>query len=273
MSKLTTEEIYRRCPDLKPGQIYPGDRNSKMIFVCPSHGLYKQSLHSHFTGHRGCARCGGSGIKKFTTEEIYRRWSDLKPGQRYRGCKFKMIFICPIHGPYRQTVDGHSAGRRCQRCHYEFQKPGKPHTFPCGCSGILPPRRKSNKFAIWGPSKFGFRCRVFSNLHTGSTVAKERGYKFNAEMIPHSVIREMMEKHCWRCGGSLDWTILGRATTPHLHHDHETGEILGFTHPKCNPRLVEMNNDELKQQNRELSNIAELFENDVEAEFGCEVEP
>jgi len=40
--------------------------------------------------------------------------------------------------------------------------------------------------------------------------------------------------------------------TPHLHHDHETGEIFGFTHPVCNPHALQDEIDELRKQVKHL---------------------
>jgi hypothetical protein len=34
---------------------------------------------------------------------------------------------------------------------------------------------------------------------------------------------------CVGCEDPLDWD-----NYPHLHHDHRTGEVLGFCHPMCN---------------------------------------
>jgi hypothetical protein len=315
---LTTEEVYRRFPDLKPGQKYKGIF-SKMIFVCPDHGPYRQRVVSHSQGYQGCLKCSGSG-KKLTTKEAYRRYPDLKSGQRYqnadtkmifvcpthgpyrqrfadrksRGCrecrrkmkytrrttkeiyqacpdlkpgqryknlKSKMIFLCPVHGPYLQGIPEHLRGHGCPKCgaarshsHTVRQVAEKPWTFSCGCSGILPSKGKSNKFARH--SSKGFTCRVAGTLAKGTVEAQKRGFKFNAD-VPHSVIREMMEKDCWRCHGALDWSVMSNGTTPHLHHNHESGEILGFTHPNCNPRLLEMNNDELKHELAEVETIAE----------------
>jgi hypothetical protein len=52
---------------------------------------------------------------------------------------------------------------------------------------------------------------------------------------PHSFIHTMMQRDiCVICGEPLEWK-LGQITTPHLHHDHLTGQIYGFAHAKCNP--------------------------------------
>jgi hypothetical protein len=204
-------------------------------------------------------------MNKLTTEEVYRRYPDLKPGQRYKGSTEKMIFLCPTHGRYGQSVNSHSHGSGCQKCgvlraiRRPRQKPGKLYTFRCGCSGILPAAGKSNKFAVWKDSQSSFVCRVPGIFSHGKAAARKHGYKF-PKNVSHSVIREMMETDCWRCGKPLDWSSLGSGKTPHLHHDHETGEILGFTHMRCNSH-VELTVDELKRQLAEVETIAENPEN------------
>jgi hypothetical protein len=55
----------------------------------------------------------------------------------------------------------------------------------------------------------------------------------------------MAEPNCERCGEPLVWEF-GLGKTPHLHHNHETGEPIGFTHPVCNPRAMEDEIDRLK---------------------------
>jgi Recombination endonuclease VII len=37
-------------------------------------------------------------------------------------------------------------------------------------------------------------------------------------------------KLCAGCGGKLNW----ETNRPHLHHNHKTGEVLGFCHQMCN---------------------------------------
>ena len=127
------------------------------------------------------------------------------------------------------------------------QKAGKIHTFPCGCSGVLPPRGKSNNFAYGiGHS---FSCRVSRILNGSRQIAKRDGYKPIPDTTPHLIIRKMMEEpDCALCGESmaLAWAIPLGCRAPHLHHNHETGEPLGFTHPVCNPRAMENEIDRLK---------------------------
>jgi hypothetical protein len=62
----------------------------------------------------------------------------------------------------------------------------------------------------------------------------------------------MEEPNCERCGEALKWEF-GVGKTPHLHHNHETGEIYGFTHPVCNPQAMEQ---EIERLRTNLTDIA-----------------
>lgn len=128
------------------------------------------------------------------------------------------------------------------------QKPGKSHTFPCGCSGTLPMAwGAANEFAIRASSTGSFGCRVSSILSGSQATAKRDGYTPIPLNTPHTVIRNMMaDPNCERCGKPLFWSITLGSRPPHLHHNHETGEIYGFTHPKCNPQALEQEIERLK---------------------------
>jgi len=70
---------------------------------------------------------------------------------------------------------------------------------------------------------------------------------------PHQNIRKMMEEpNCWRCGQPLNWDKLGMGKTPHLHHNHITGELYGFTHAACNVHAKEEAFDRLYEENVRL---------------------
>jgi len=125
-----------------------------------------------------------------------------------------------------------------------YQKPGELHTFPCGCTGILPQRGAANLLAKTS-SKGAFMCRI-SIILLHSSARRGLAYRPVPLNTSHSVIRKMMaEPNCERCGEPLVWEF-GLGKTPHLHHNHETGEPIGFTHPVCNPRAMEDEIDRLK---------------------------
>ena len=124
---------------------------------------------------------------------------------------------------------------------------GDMHRFPCGCVGILPKSRSNNQFAC--RSVRGFMCRVSSILLNSQKSAYRKGYTAMALSTPHNIIRQMMSApECVRCQQPISWSLLSKSTTPHLHHNHETGEIYGFTHARCNPLALEQENDRLRAQ-------------------------
>ena len=127
------------------------------------------------------------------------------------------------------------------------QVAGKRHTFPCGCSGVLPLKGQSNLFCYRG------MCRISKILWSNLKIAERCGYKPMDVNTPHTLIRKMMKKtNCERCGKPLKW-ILRRGKTPHLHHNHTTGEIYGFTHHHCNPRALEDEIERLQKQIKRLT--------------------
>ncbi|MFZ0885778.1 MAG: hypothetical protein WAN14_20415 [Candidatus Acidiferrales bacterium] len=133
-----------------------------------------------------------------------------------------------------------------------WQKPQSSHTFPCGCSGILPKRGSSNKFAIYANSASVFACRLNRILFSSQDTARNGKYKPIPKSTPHSVIRKMMDNpNCVRCHRPLSWDVLGLGKTPHLHHNHNTGEIYGFTHVECNPQALEQEINRLKNYIRQ----------------------
>jgi hypothetical protein len=155
---------------------------------------------------------------------------------------------------------------RCRSCHRKrsrqlhgrlprnLQVPGKEHTFPCGCTGVLPNRRgDSNPFAKW--MNKAWQCRVSGILTASRRGAELYGHTPIDSNTSHVVIRKLMdEPNCERCRETLKWD-LGMGKTPHLHHDHESGEILGFTHPVCNPRAMEDEIEHLRKQIKKLQQI------------------
>lgn len=158
--------------------------------------------------------------------------------------------------------------RLYKRKEFKPQIPGEFWTFPCGCSGILPEIGKSNLFAhghnVYKRKEthrdFNYTCRVSQVVAGGNCEARSKGYKPIDPETPHHIIRAMMDEPlCWRCKRPLDWTNFGKGKTPHLHHNHDTGEIYGFTHPHCNPLALEQEIDELKARIHELESQLNLI--------------
>jgi hypothetical protein len=132
-----------------------------------------------------------------------------------------------------------------------YQIPKERYIFLCGCSGVLPIRGQSNQFAKWNS---GFWvCRVSQIIMGSQKNARHRGHTPISKDVNHATIRKLMkDKNCERCGQLMSWNELGWGKTPHLHHNHETGELYGFTHPICNPQALEQEIDRLKKEIKEL---------------------
>jgi len=130
---------------------------------------------------------------------------------------------------------------------------GAYHQFPCGCAGVLPISRTANKF-VFCSNDFshrhhgsGFGCRVRQILYGSRRDALRGGYTPIAPNTPHEVIRRLMDKEtCELCGEPLVWGFK-RGQTPHLHHNHVTGEIHGFVHARCNIWAMEKEIRRLKK--------------------------
>ena len=191
-------------------------------------GFCTRPIHS---GHCSNKTCHGCGVK--LTE------NNVTPGVWKQGAK--VCRICrSIYYPNKRKY-----GPR------NLQIPGGRFTFnrgrTCNCSGHLPKHRgRSNLFVTW--QSHHWYCRVGSIIQGSISGARRHGYKSIDKMTPHSVIRKLMRvRHCVLCGERLQWRV-GRGKTPHLHHDHQTGKIIGFTHPKCNPLALERRVRELEAQ-------------------------
>jgi len=80
-------------------------------------------------------------------------------------------------------------------------------------------------------------CRVCSPRGWASgilSVARGAAHRRNyaaPQITPEDLVRLMSKSdECVMCGSGLVWT----KPRPHLHHDHKTGEVKGFSHPNCN---------------------------------------
>ena len=183
-------------------------------------------------GHRGCH---GSGTCAHCGATLFKKDNSLASQPHGLCTPCSTLNMRAFRGPRRLII---------------VQEPGIWYTFDaCGCSGFLPSKGQSNRFAsLISTNGIGWTCRVDRTLRSSQRKASEAGYKSMDPNIPHSVIRAMMEKPlCWRCKQSLDWTF-GNIKTPHLHHNHETGEIYGYTHNRCNRNMLEDENKELRDE-------------------------
>ena len=104
------------------------DEYTPIEIICPIHGSFKQSPCCHIKSPIGCKECVNEKLRlnqSFTKEEFIERAKKVH-GDKYDYSKVKYInnrtlvtIICPKHGEFSQTPDGHLSGQGCKECYYE----------------------------------------------------------------------------------------------------------------------------------------------------------
>jgi flavoprotein len=91
----------------------------KVEIICLEHGVFQQQPSSHLQGF-GCIKCAGTHVP--TTEEWIIKAIKIH-GSKYDYTKVEYIkviekveIICPEHGVFQQTPNGHLSGRGCIKC-------------------------------------------------------------------------------------------------------------------------------------------------------------
>jgi hypothetical protein len=135
--KLPFEELVRRAV-IAHNNKYKYIESSytsyetKMTIICPVHGEFSQTPHSHLAGN-GCLKCGieAARQKKIGTKRGMPFTKFIKKahavhGNKYQyveasyiNCSEKLSIICPIHGEFQQKGKIHITGHGCQLCALE----------------------------------------------------------------------------------------------------------------------------------------------------------
>lgn len=189
--RLAIEDIEKRFLDMLPNQIWRAD--SKYYFVCEIHGKYLQSYKSHGQGRR-CSKCRVRRIiesKLFTVEEVENLFSDFKKGQIWCGSDKEYVFICAIHGEYKQLYNGHQQGHRCSKCAGRLCTTIKEAKNCC-------PDLKSGQMWQGNHSKYIFTCKKhgeylqeFACHQTGSTCPRCRESKGEKAVLEYLQLRNV----------------------------------------------------------------------------------
>jgi very-short-patch-repair endonuclease len=94
---------------------------TKVIIICPEHGIFKQTPDSHLHNH-GCPGCYG-GISYTTDIFIENSRKKHKHGivydysqVDYKNDTTEVIILCPEHGPFNQRPHDHTRGHGCPCC-------------------------------------------------------------------------------------------------------------------------------------------------------------
>jgi len=94
--------------------------NTKVKIICPEHGIFEQTPHSHSNGN-GCSSC--VGLKKPTTNEFIKKANKIHNNKydyslvKYINTTTYIKIICLNHGIFEQTPQSHTIGKQgCPKC-------------------------------------------------------------------------------------------------------------------------------------------------------------
>ena len=124
MRKLTTEEFIKKAKAVH-GNKYDYSKveyinsRTKICIICPKHGEFWITPHSHLTGH-GCHKCSCKYV--LSTEEFVKRAREIHGNKydyskvEYKNYDTKVCIICPKHGEFWQMPHSHLQGNGCTVC-------------------------------------------------------------------------------------------------------------------------------------------------------------
>ncbi|MDE5888940.1 MAG: DUF723 domain-containing protein, partial [Bacilli bacterium] len=96
------------------------NNHTKVIIICPKHGEFEQTPHSHLQG-AGCPKCCKTGVK-LSTEEFIKKAKLVHDDKydyskvEYVNSQTKVCIICKEHGEFWQTPNSHLSGNKCFKC-------------------------------------------------------------------------------------------------------------------------------------------------------------
>ena len=102
--------------------------HDKVCIICPEHGEFWQTPHSHVSGKSGCPSCA---INRKMTMDIFLKKAEKVHKNKYdysnvvlKTVMDKVCIICPEHGEFWQTPNDHVNSKRgCPKCaHRSYRK-------------------------------------------------------------------------------------------------------------------------------------------------------
>jgi hypothetical protein len=141
MKKLTTQDFIERARKIH-GDKYDYSKvdyinaQTKVCIICPQHGEFWQTPNDHLNGHgcKECMRYSNSQRLAFTLTDFINKSKEVHGNKydyskvSYINNKTKVCIICPIHGEFWQTPNGHINGNGCPICGKESSINSKKHT-------------------------------------------------------------------------------------------------------------------------------------------------
>lgn len=142
MQDLKTKEFIEKAIK-KHGDKYDYSKveyinnHTKVCIICPEHGEFWQVPGSHLSG-RGCPKCARILINnslKISSQTFIENAHKVHGNKydyskvEYKNTRTKVCIICPKHGEFWQTPNGHvSAKSGCQKCYDEIRAKKQRHT-------------------------------------------------------------------------------------------------------------------------------------------------
>lgn len=109
--------------------------HDKINIICKIHGAFPQTVTAHIYGKEGCPDCSNisRGLTNRLSIETFIEKSIQIHGDKYdytsvnyTGWSNKVIILCPVHGPFKQSPRDHFDGCGCQQCAKHGFDPSKP---------------------------------------------------------------------------------------------------------------------------------------------------
>lgn len=98
---------------------------SKVVLICPIHGVFMQEVGNHLRSAHGCTECGKEARGKSNRDtkdswiiKAIKRHGDFYNYSkvRYIDCYTPVTIICPIHGEFQQVPYYHTSENGCPKC-------------------------------------------------------------------------------------------------------------------------------------------------------------
>lgn len=92
--------------------------NTKVKIMCPEHGLFSQTPHTHIVCKSGCPRCALQLSEAEFTSKVFDKHGDRYDYSKtiYKGSTNEILIICKEHGEFHQKAAAHLSGNGCPKC-------------------------------------------------------------------------------------------------------------------------------------------------------------
>lgn len=138
----------------------------KVCIICPEHGEFMQRPDHHLSGH-GCPPCGireQQNSRTKTNETFIKDATEKHKGRydyskaNYTKVNEKVCIICPVHGEFWQTPNGHLRGQGCPKCNGIVNKPLVTENTK---NTLVKPKQKLTDYATAIPPKSNEANKLF----------------------------------------------------------------------------------------------------------------